>query len=237
MKKYYLHHHLGLGDHFVCNGLVRHFFNEYGNVSIFSKSHNFETVKFMYRDNENIEVIRINTDYDVNYYMSNFTDPNLENILIQVGFDNLWKNYTNPEEPLYSPSENFDERFYHIMGLNFELRWDLFNCERDLDVEKNFFQNFNLRPKEYIFVHDDDRFQINMDRIDTHLQVIKPEKIYTSNIFDYCFLIENALEVHTIESSFSLMIDSLNLNKEFYIHRYARTDNPPIFKHVKQILL
>jgi len=237
MKKYYIHHHLGLGDHFVCNGLVRFMCEKFGKVTTFAKFHNYETVKFMFRDNSNINVLPVENDSMIYQYPFDKMNPNGENYFIQVGFDNLWKNFKDPELPLYSGSDNFDVRFYEIMGLDFELRWNLFNTERDLTEEENFFKNFNIKKNEYVFVHDDERFQIDMNRVNTNLQVIKPIKGLTTNIYDYCYLIENACEVHTIESSFGLMIDSLNLSKEHYIHRYPRTDNPPVYRYVKEILL
>ena len=58
-------------------------------------------------------------------------------------------------------------------------------------------------------------------------------------MFDYCYLIENAKEVHTIESSFQFMIDSLELNSENYAHRYPRyltEGEKPIYKTVKKII-
>ena len=55
----YVYHHLGLGDSILCNGLVRHFAEKLGKVSIFSKRHNYDSLKFMYRDEPNITVIPV----------------------------------------------------------------------------------------------------------------------------------------------------------------------------------
>jgi hypothetical protein len=190
----------------------------------------------MYRDEPNIEVIPVQHDGFVYQHIQTTASPVNENYVIQVGFDNLWKNYQNPNEPFYSTSENFDVRFYEIMGLSFDMRWTLYKTDRDLEKEKNFFKSLDIKENEYIFVHDDDRFQIDMSKIDSNLKVVKPTPGLTSNIFNYCYLIENANQVHTIESSFGLMIDSLNLSSEHYLHRYIRPDNHPIYKNVKKIL-
>ena len=52
-----IHHHLGLGDHFVCNGLVRFIIdkNNYEQYYIPAKEQNFLTVKEMYSDLNNVE--------------------------------------------------------------------------------------------------------------------------------------------------------------------------------------
>ena len=58
----YIYHHLGLGDHFHCNGVVRFLLkNKYKNkeVSLFAKKKYFEMVKFMYRDLDNLKIIAI----------------------------------------------------------------------------------------------------------------------------------------------------------------------------------
>ena len=56
----YIYHHLGLGDHFHCNGVVRSLINEKyrdTKVKLFAKEKYSEMVKFMYRDLSNLEII------------------------------------------------------------------------------------------------------------------------------------------------------------------------------------
>ena len=227
--KNYIYHHLGLGDSFVCNGLVRYFCEKKGSASIFTKSHNYETLKFMYKDNPNIEVICINgSDPQVQYYLNNQIK---KYNLIMVGFNNL---YNNPH------SKSFDILFYETVGVNFDVRWNYFKVERDIEREKTFFDTFNIKENEYIFIHDDDRFKIDLSKIKNDLKIVKPNISLTNNMFDYCYLIENAKEVHTIESSFQFIIDSMGLNKENYAHRYPRplTEiEKPVYKTVKSIII
>ena len=47
--------------------------------------------------------------------------------------------------------------------------------------------------------------------------------IRTSNIFNYIKILENAKEIHSIDSSILLLIDQLNINVKTYVHRYTRT--------------
>ena len=44
----YIYHHLGLGDHIICNGLVRFLQKKHNQVSLFCYQHNIENVSFMY---------------------------------------------------------------------------------------------------------------------------------------------------------------------------------------------
>lgn len=227
--KNYIYHHLGLGDSIVCNGLVRHFCEKLGSASIFAKNHNYETLKFMYRDNSNIEVICINgSDLQVHQYLNSIQEK--YNIIL-VGFDSLFNNPNN---------KTFDVLFYENSNVNFNARWDYFKIERDLEKEKTFFDTFDVKEKEYVFIHDDERYKIDLSKIRNDLKIIKPNISLTNNMFDYCYLIENAKEVHTIESSFQFMIDSMSLNEENYAHRYPRplTEiEKPVYKTVKSIII
>ena len=57
----YIHQHLGLGDHFHCNGVIRFLIKDkYKNhqVKLFAQKKFFEMVKFMYRDLDNLTVIQ-----------------------------------------------------------------------------------------------------------------------------------------------------------------------------------
>jgi hypothetical protein len=53
----YIYHHLGLGDHIICNGLVRSLINPNEEYKMFVKSHNLDSVSFMYRDLNNLSLL------------------------------------------------------------------------------------------------------------------------------------------------------------------------------------
>ena len=222
----YIYHHLGLGDHIICNGLVRKFASEHDNITLFCKKHNKESVEFMYRDLNNINIISLLGDSEVINYLQY---KNLSDI-ITVGFNDMY----------LSNSPSFDVSFYSQFGVDFESRWSNFKVNRDKDRENKIFQHFNLTDNsKYIFIHDDDRFQVDMNKINTDVKIIRPIRELTDNIFDYLKVIENANEVHTIESSFLFIIDSIGLNKETYAHRYSRSlgyMETPVYKYVKKII-
>lgn len=224
----YIYHHLGLGDHIICNGLVRFFYQTHNQLKLFCKPHNFESVKFMYRDLNNFEVLQFENDALVENFIFN---NRLQDSTIKVGLENCYPTEKGP---------TFDQRFYEQYNINFDYRWDLFHVHRDYEMEKKIFDHYDVVENNYIFIHDDNRFHINEKKIASNgLKIIRPEIGLTPNIFDYCLLIEKAKEVHTIESSLQFIIDSLNLNNENYVHRYARWVDPfttPIYKHVKEIL-
>lgn len=200
----YIYHHLGLGDHIICNGIVRHFQSIHDKISVFCKPHNYENVKYMFRDNSNVFVIPIGEDIDV----VNFIEQNnLMSDTIKIGFGGEnQKNITS-----------FDEGFYLQHNLPFFKRFSNFYVKRDLDIEKKIYNEINPKNEKYIFCHGD----IDKTKIRKDLKIIEnPTKF---KIFDLVKIFENAEEIHVMESSIKCLINSYKLNypKLFY-HKYVR---------------
>lgn len=206
----YIYHHLGLGDHIICNGLVRSLIDPSEEYKMFVKEHNLTSVSFMYRDLSNLSFI-VGDDSYANHFIN---ENNLsKNNLILAGFTK------------HPDSKEFDDNFYIQNNLPFENRWDNFYVERDIDREMFLFKKYDVKENEYVFIHDDADRGININNlyvINKNLKIIKPNKKLTSNIFDYCYLMENGAELHFIDSSFRLLYDSLLSQKEnlFYHVNY-----------------
>jgi hypothetical protein len=200
----YIYHHLGLGDHIICNGMVRHYKEIYGKVTVFCKPHNYENVKYMYRDDEDITVLSVGEDWDVNVYIF---ENKISNDVIKIGFDKLM-NY---------PMTKFDEAFYKIAELPFEYRFSKFSFLRDFDKENEAFNYVNPNNEEYIFVHGN----VDKNKIRTDLKII--ENPIEFGVFDILKIIENATEVHIMESSIKCLVNSYVFEKpSFYYHQYIR---------------
>ena len=205
--KIYIHHHLGLGDHIICNGLVREFAKVFNQVFLFSKPHNFNNVSFMYRDLDNLTVIEADDSDSVNYIISN----ELQSDYLRVGHENMIRGYY------------FDESFYRQVNIDFEKRWNSFFIERNTKIEKVLFNNLNPNNEPYVLIHNkgsDGIDRINYDFVNDNLKKIFVEKSET--IFDYIKLIENAEEIHCIDSSFIHLVNSLNLDNKKFFHKNFR---------------
>ena len=63
MTNIYIYHHLGLGDHINCNGLVRTLLKNKvksnGNLYLLTKTQYNEMISFMYRDEPRIKIVTI----------------------------------------------------------------------------------------------------------------------------------------------------------------------------------
>lgn len=224
--------HLGLGDSIICNGLMREFASRLESLLTFAKPQNLESVRWMYRDQDNIHVIPM--DYDqINSFIKDTKPSNL----LLVGDAGMG---------CVEKCLNFDEWFYWQHDLDFEKRWSQFYIQRDFVAESmlthkvfalnNMFYSFG-RSNEYALIHQDDRFRC--DRVETKLPKIYINPRLTGNIFDYCQLIENATEFHCIESSFLFLADSIPTKGKLIAHRYARhypEDNTPTLKKEWEII-
>lgn len=224
---YFIYQHMGLGDHLICNGLVRKLIQTDRQYFMFVKPHNVGSVSYMYRDIKNLAFIQCDDAGAVGF----INDYRVADRLHLIGFN--W----------VDTKRSFEENFYLQHGLEFNEKWDLFRCDRDIAAEKMITDHYSI-DGDYIFVHDDDRFHIDKTRLPSDIQIVRPKIGLSDNIFSYAHLIQNAKEVHCIESSFAFMIDLLRLNRRFYIHRYARPlagyDAVDLFgkyNHVEEILI
>lgn len=193
---------MGLGDHIICNGLVRHFKELNEKIYVFSKPHNFKNVAYMYRDDEGIEVLPIGEDHDVENYIK---INEIQEDVIKCGF---WNPFN---------LETFDETFYRNISIPFEYRFTKFYFKRDLDLENKAYDYCNPNNEKYIFTHGD----IDKNKIRNDLKIIENPTNY--GIFDILKLIENAEEVHLMESSIKCLVNSYKFDKpKFFYHSYVR---------------
>lgn len=212
MSLKYIYHHLGLGDHIICNGMIRYFCKKYDNVVIFCKTNYYDNVSYMYRDLNNLEIFNFSDDVEVVQFINgNF---NVKNNLIKPGFENL---------DSCLDRMTFDEAFYHLAGLDFQIRFDEFYFERDLEREDEVCKTLNPDDEKYIFVLDDPNrgYNINMSKVTDEYKVIRND--YQFEIFDYIKLLENAEEIHMMQTGFLDMVNSYKMDKpKIYRHNYVR---------------
>ena len=219
-------HHLGLGDQIMLNGMVRHF-AETDNVRIFAKRCHEESVRFMYRDiSDKVELILLDTLDGEEIH------PHLKGEIIPLATygmnDTNWHFMTQGDGSIMS---NWAHGVYIQAGINPKYMYSKFKVIRDKSKE------FIIDKENYIFVHDDPERGRNID-IETDKYVYKPHSKLTDkkleffqcdrpNIFEYLSVIENADEVHCMNSSYNWMIELMNIGnpkKNFFhldvAHRY-----------------
>lgn len=222
--------HLGCGDALICNGLIRHYAKLYDLVVVMAKPNNFETVAYMLRDLGNVVVRYVVDDEGASVFR-----------------DQVWKGEKlvlgNGGEGGFVGAR-FDQEFYRQANLSFQLRWDYFHFVREPSQEINL-NMFSCEP-EYAFVHQDkDRgFRIADLQIRAQNQgfklpeIVEPDRNVSRNLFAWLPAILNASQIHCINSSFALLVDSLPRieGQQLFLHAYARKGETPTFRHDWQVL-
>lgn len=213
MEKMYIFHHQGMGDQFLCNGLVRHF-AESNRIVTFARPLFKKNVEFMYRDNPNIEVKCMEVD-DAKRFMQFLDKKHLI-----AGFTNEYIRKVDIEK-----SVKFDAMFYQMAGIPLEYKWSKFYFERDLEKEKEVFYNIvGLKDgEEFMFVCDDpSRNRIFKSKyLDKGIRIIRPNDFRDVGIMEFIYTIEKAKEVHVHSSGFSCMLDSMDFtHPNLFYHHY-----------------
>lgn len=202
MSSFCIYHHLGLGDHFICNGLVRELIEKESATHLFVKHHNLETVSQMYEDTS-LQLIGVKDDSEV---------ANYRIFGVQIGFHNLTQH------------DAFDKQFYRLARVPFEKRWSSFRINRHKKKENSLIYGLNL-PAKFALLHEDESRGYVIDRNKINLPIVKLRPIQGFTMIDWLGVADLAEEIHVIDSSFMFLLDSVETNVPLYIHRYSR-QNP-----------
>ena len=225
----FLYQHLGLGDMISNNGLVRYlvelnpkikFFN------IFCKQMHVNSIKFMYRDLNKIKIIKIsnNPKYEKKEIQKYLKNENSDFEIIKIGHD--FYHSTNKLNPNFKSNPwHCTVNFYKQFGLPYNYRFEKTFWKRDLKREKKLLKKLVGNNKKFIFVHDDINrgLIIDTNKFNKKFKIIRNDN--NNLIFDYGLILENARELHLIESSFRQLIETLNIkSKKLYLYKDDRLD-------------
>ena len=221
MNPLVIHHHLGMGDHIICNGMVRSLLNGgkfYTDVFVFAKERNAKRVIRMFDDEPRIHILVIPANENEITYVNNFVAQNGVMNFMRCGFgsvDNL---------QLMGVAKDFDEAIYLSSGIPYERRWSAFRIRRNPVEENRVYKKLNPAGEPFMFVHDDPSRGITFTPTNTNsLKIVKNDP--TEDIFDMCLLLEKASEIHCMESSFRCLIEHLPMVRcPLYLHKGVRAD-------------
>lgn len=210
--------HQGLGDHILCAGIYREYASRYFHCVVPVMTSYHEEVKEMLKDVANIQVVS---------YGSELRAMAHRDLLRKCGYDMLNLGSYGPNW-FDDKNRRLDANYYYQAGLSLESRWNSFRYVRNKEREDELFKIFGCEMGEYIFVHDDASRNFNIDesRLPSGFRIIRPDLKLAKRFrfFDYLKIIENASEIHCMESSFGALIESLEIPLPKFAHRYARPE-------------
>lgn len=207
---FFIHHHLGLGDHIVCNGLVRflyyRYINRYKSIKLAVKHHNSSSVAQLYRDID-LELDVVGADWDCEPMYK-------KNDWIKIGFKNCCLPF-------------WEKSFYDQIGLDYSYRYSHFHISRNLDREKSLEDKLKL-PKKFAFCNANcSRGSFDLP-IQTNLPQVHMSPL-SDSLFDWVGVLHKASEIHTIDTSIYQLIKQLNLNVKKYFYHIGRGRSPFFF--------
>tara|TARA_R100001079_G_scaffold56785_1_gene29070 strand:- start:1026 stop:1775 length:750 start_codon:yes stop_codon:yes gene_type:complete len=239
MRHLFVHHHIGLGDHFDCNGLVRYVKqemvpSEFDKIHVFAIKSHFPIIDYMYRDDEDIIV------QEVRNYEKEYEDA--QNIVIsyqdktergQCGVLTVGhQHYMGSKGRDVAEGKNCWEYFYEQLNFPLETRVNKFYVQRDMEEENRVFDKLNPTGEPYIFLHDSPERGYVIDRnhfVNKNIKVI--ENDLEENPLHLLRVIEEAKEIHCIESSLKSIIEFYE-NAELLFYHDLR--NHTLGKYAKE---
>lgn len=173
----------------------------------------------MYRDESKIKIITLlkeeeNPEFLITKYSDSFD-------LINASA------YLNKK---YIAGCSWDESFYKRAGVSFEHSWKSFYIERDIDAEEKIYKKLNPNNQDYIIIHStgsDGVNRIDYSKISKDLLKIEIDK--QIDFFNYMLLIENAKEVHCVNSSFIHLVDRIHTKGNLFYHKNYKKRGNDIF--------
>ena len=210
-NKFLAYTHLGLGDHIVCNGLLNHFSESFSEIYLPVKSRDLNNLNYLYKDNDRIKVFKIEHETEVKD-INNFAEINNLTIL-KVGF--------KKRKPPFNLS------FYEQFDLPYSHSLNKFKINRDKGKEESLLKHlkntYNIKGP-YQVVHNQSSYGKVDLRINNNLPKIYIEKetdLY-KNIFLYLKIIENAEEIHCLDSSFLHLVERVKTNANLFFHNIKK---------------
>lgn len=229
--------HQGLGDLILCNGLLHHLGNSHSHVILLIRHTYEKEMRMAFQDSNNFSILPLlNFPGKIWARRSELIFGYLIGSLLRVfGWKFLPLGYLGKR--FFGTNKKrlrFDESFYDQANVPFDARWSLFGVKRDLAEEEKLFKKLNPDGKDFAFLHEDPSrsFVIDRNYISPGLTIITPYDFGTQfPIWHYRKILENAKEIHVIESSFCAFIESIDVAGRKFAHRYARPEASGDWKH------
>jgi len=212
MEEIILHHHLGLGDHFICNGLVRTMKENLKLTRLILpvKEHNLPAIRSLYAEQAGIELMPVpRASYDEEDAYIIAQSKRLEVPILKISYDG-------------SRTAEFDVSFYRQVGLDIDVSWSRFSAPmHNLDAEVLY--NKLIQHERYCLVANAGSVGAFDIDVDTKLPIYFVTSGHTDNLLDWSLIISRAHEIHCIDSSVIHLADRLPTRaKRLVYHNVGR---------------
>jgi GNAT superfamily N-acetyltransferase len=233
--------HMGLGDNFTCNGLVRYYSTLYDTVVVPVKKNNIKNIRDMFSDDKTIELMEFDSEKDISLTygckMDKFKEITKGYDLKLCGFHNYCFTQKEPTNIPFS--------FYSDAQLPYNVFWDYYHIPTLKESEDLYNQLQMNNIEKYVVIHTktSDMECFTIEQIEKHFNIDRnttfiinlsntvynlDNKFYEISmkmdfkpVLYYKKIIENADLVVMCDSSFFCMSMNLDIktDKCYYVTR------------------
>tara|TARA_B100000900_G_scaffold413094_1_gene436276 strand:+ start:1979 stop:2728 length:750 start_codon:yes stop_codon:yes gene_type:complete len=220
-----LYHHLGLGDHIICNGLTNYLSKTYKKIYMPVFERNYNNVQYLYSQNEVIELFKIPDENEFTSIESFSNDNDLQ--ILKVGFEEIG-------------NQSFNLAFYKQLMIDYSISFDYFflpkNTQNELKLTDHLMSYYNIsNPKNFSLIHaTSSRATHPLRRVEKKDEIfVEKDSDIFKNIFLYKDLISKAKELHCMNSSFIHIVERVpSIGKLFY-HEIREPSSLKLYKEWK----
>jgi hypothetical protein len=224
-----LYFHQGWTDIINCLALINYYCERYNKIYLIMREDARELIDFYTCNINNLQILyegKQNIDengiyYVINKYRDKYIDLQDCDFLGIGGHDNIRKdNYKNKFRCI---DNCFVKGFYESYNIPYIERINSFNIVRNYELEEDIYNNFIEKyENEYILYHE------VIENYDTNTKIINLNQI-SSVYFDYIKVLENAIEIHLLDSSWAAICYLLDAKYKLFQNR-----NIPIYLYAKR---
>jgi len=193
--------HMELGDSLICNAITRHVVQARPKpVGLFVRRTFLPSTRFMYRDlGDDLVLLPAPPGFPPHERYKKMLEWMEASDCVPV-------NCTMYQDSGYKADffgQNFDQSFFRYAGLPLAEKWAGFKYARDESIEIE-------PPREpYVFLHEipERKMPVNRSFLPHGMKIIWPDWGRHPNIFSWRKVVEQATEVHVVNSSFLNFID------------------------------
>lgn len=210
---------MDLGDHFVHAGIINYFADRCNELHVPVKHHNYETAYTLFHEHPSIKVVALHPHEEDSYVESHKMSR------ICNGWNMIFADIAGHQTALL-----WDEQVYTYYEVPFSFRYNNFRLPKNINGSDELYDRL-YKGKPYVLLHrktghmpkgipiDVETFRKN-EGLPQDVNIIEIDPSITRNLLHYVKLIQNAQEIHCVNSSFFCLVDSIHTstNAKLYFH-------------------
>lgn len=237
MTKLFITQHLGLGDAIICQSIIKLYSQKYDEIIIPIDFRFKQSISKIYQNYKNVTLLELSHTNGYSQIKS-IAETQYKNNSLLIG--------------LFSPAyfyivnkfKTLNSTFYIPAKVKLEKQWEIPVITRNLERELELFKMYHVKQRQYVLIIQDSKrlneqrrpMTIKREFIDnTDISIVKFQ-VKTNNIFDNCYLLQNAREIHTYDTSITHVLDqccTLNGDIKVFNHKYIRPQQKRVVNQYK----